>query len=267
MKKTLLTAGLFCISLIANAQCTATATLNETFENFADGATGGLPQNCWTSSDAYPRAGVVAADGNKSLQFYTFMNPSVSMYLVSPELSTINGGDYVLSFNIGAPSVPGVIKLQVGTLASPTDFANFTPVGTEITVMAASTRSNIAIPASTTQKYIAFRVNSGNVPHAATTIDNIQWTSSLSVNDSKLASFNVYPNPSADRNITISHDGNVSEKSNIAVYSLTGTKVFETEIATDSSSKNVNLSNLAAGIYIMKLQSGENTTSKKLILK
>lgn len=249
---------------MANAQCTAVETLDENFENFVAGAAeGALPQNCWTSGDSYPRIGAVSTEGNKSIQFYTFMSPSVSMYLVSPELSTIDG-NHSLSFDIGAPSTAGVIKIQVGTMATATDFANFSPVGSEITVMAASTRSNIVIPASTTQKYIAFRVNSGNVPHSATTIDNVKWQSTLSVNDSKLASFSVYPNPSTDRNVTVAF-GSTIEKGNIAIYSLAGAKVFETTM--QENTQTVNLSDLASGIYIMKLQSGNNTSTKKLILK
>jgi len=268
MKKTLLFAGLLCSSFIANAQCEAVATLNETFETFANNAP--LPQNCWTASEAGPRILSITADSNTALQLYVFSTPTVPFYVVSPELSTIDGA-HKLSYSIGAPSAPGVLRIQVGTLSSPTDFTGFTAVGSPVIVNAASTQSDIVIPSSATQKYIAFRIVSVGAPHIATSIDNVVWESTLGIKDSKLSSFNIYPNPSADRNITVSYDSdtNASEKNNISVYNLTGTKVFETDMTNNSGSnmQNLNLSALSSGIYIMKLQSGKNTATKKLILK
>jgi len=265
MKKILLSAGLFCISLMANAQCTAVATLNENFETFTNNAP--LPQNCWTASEAGPRILSVTANANTALQLYVFTNPTVPFYVVSPELSTIDG-QHKLSYSIGAPSAAGVLRIQVGTLSSPTDFTGFTAVGSPVVVNAASTQSDIVIPA-TTNRYIAFRIVSVGAPHIATSLDNVVWEPTLGVATSKLSSFSVYPNPSSDKNITISYDANTSEKSNIAVYNLTGAKVFETEMTNDSVSntKNINLSELASGIYILKLQSGKETATKKLILK
>ena len=265
MKKILLSTALFCASFMANAQCTAVSTLNETFENFVDGASGGLPQNCWTSADVYPRVSVATVSGNKILQLYSSSTFTVPMYVVSPELNTIDGA-HKLSFNIGATSASGVLKLQVGTLASPSDFTNFTPVGSEITIVGASTQSDIIIPASATQKYIVFRVVSA-APHSVTSIDNIVWQSTLGVNDSKLASLSVYPNPSVDRNVTISYNNDVvsNDKNTVAVYNLAGAKVFEAQM--QENIQTLNLSELASGIYILKLQSGSNVATKKLVLK
>lgn len=262
MKKILLSAGLICASFMAKAQCTAVETLDENFENFVNGT---LPQNCWTSNEGSPRVLIATNDsGNKAIQLYTSSNPQVPFYVFSPELSTIDG-NHSLSFSISTPSAAGSISIQVGTVTSPSDFANFAEVGSRILVNAASTQSNIVIPASTTQKHIAFKVVSiSPQPHAATTIDNISWQPSLGVNDSKLSTFNVYPNPSTDRNVTVAF-GSTIEKGNIAIYSLAGAKVFETTM--QENTQTVNLSDLASGIYIMKLQSGNNTSTKKLILK
>ena len=263
MKKSLLTAVLFCASFMANAQCTAVETLNESFENFVDG---GFAQNCWTTNEAAnsPKATITTVAGSKVVQLYSFFTPAVPWYIVSPEVSTIDG-NHKLSFSVSP--IAGTMTVQVGTMATPTDFANFQNVGNPIAVSAAQTNfSNIIIPASATQKHIAFKVVA-TAMHVASALDNIVWESTLGVNDSKLASLSVYPNPSVDRNVTISYNNDVvsSEKNSVAVYNLAGAKVFETIM--QENTQTLNLSELASGIYILKLQSGSNVATKKLVLK
>lgn len=261
MKKTLLSIGLFCLSFASNAQCSAVATLNENFENFVEGA---FPQNCWTSNDIFPRLSIATVGGSKVVQTYTSSSPTTPIYVVSPELSTIDG-NHKLSFNIGAPSAPGTLKLQVGTMSSPTAYTSFVAVGSEITVTAASAQSNIIIPASTTQKHIVFRVTS-TAPHSVSSIDNVVYEANLSVAESNLTTFKVYPNPSVNKIVTISQDNTFSsDKNAVAIYSLTGAKVFETEFS--ESTNTLNLSELASGVYVLKINSGDAVTTKKLVLK
>ena len=261
MKRTLLSIGLFCFSFASNAQCNAISTLNENFETFAEGA---LPQNCWTSNDIFPRLSVATVGGSKVIQTYTSSTPATPIYVVSPELSTIDG-NHKLSFSIGAPSAPGTLKLQVGTMASPTDYTSFTAVGSEITVFAASAQANIVIPASTTQKHIVFKVTSV-APHSVSSIDNVIYEANLSVAESNLNTFTVYPNPSVNKIVTVSQNATFSEdKTTVAIYSLTGAKVFETEIS--ESTNTLHLSELVSGVYVLKINSGDAVTTKKLVLK
>lgn len=260
MKKTLLSIGLFCLSLTANAQCNAVTTINEDFETFTLSAS--LPQNCWTSSTGSPKVTIAAADGGKAIQLYSFMTPTVPFFIVSPELSAINGNSN-LSFTL--KSLAGTMTVQLGTLATATDFTTFQEVGTPIQVSTTTTTfSNIAIPASTTQKFIAFRAVAV-AQHQAAVLDNIVYAPSLSTGESNLTTFKIYPNPSANKMVTISYDS-VSENNNsVAIYSLTGAKVFETKIA--ESTTTLNLSALSSGVYILKLNSGDTVTTKKLVLK
>lgn len=260
MKKTLLSFALICLSFAANAQCNAIATINENFENFTLNSS--LPQNCWTSSTGSPKVTIAAADGGKAIQLYSFMTPTVPFFIVSPELSVIDGNSN-LSFTL--KSLAGTMTVQLGTLATVTDFTTFQEIGTPIQVSTTTTTfSNIAIPASTTQKFIAFRAVAVGM-HQAAALDNIVYTPNLSVGESNLTAFKVYPNPSANKMVTISYDA-VSENNNsVAIYSLTGSKVFETELS--ESTNSLNLSELASGVYILKLNSGDTVTTKKLVLK
>ncbi|MNE51256.1 hypothetical protein D3C80_1458760 [compost metagenome] len=202
--------------------------------------------------------------GEKSVTLYSFFAPNAPFYLVTPELSTIDG-NHTLTFDAGGlGGNPGTYTIQPGTLETVNGYGDFQGIGQPLQIGAAmTTYSNIVIPASTTQKFIAFKIIATS-QHMAASLDNVKWQSTLSVNDSKLASFNVYPNPSTDRNVTVAF-GSTIEKGNIAIYSLAGAKVFETTM--QENTQTVNLSDLASGIYIMKLQSGNNTSTKKLILK
>jgi len=82
-------------------------------------------------------------------------------------------------------------------------------------------------------------------------------------------SFGFYPNPSVNKNITLIYDlQNGAAKNTVSIYSMTGAKVFETELAADGfNAKEINLSNLTSGIYMVTLESGKNTVSKKLVIQ
>ncbi|RZJ70820.1 T9SS type A sorting domain-containing protein [Flavobacterium sp.] len=82
-------------------------------------------------------------------------------------------------------------------------------------------------------------------------------------------SFSVFPNPSVDKKITVLYDGaNASAKNMVSVFSLTGAKVFERNLESNGfAQSDINLSNLNAGVYILKFQSGEYSTTKKIVLQ
>jgi len=263
MKKTLLTAGLFCLSLIANAQCTAVTNFNETFANFTNGA---LPQNCWTGSTGSPKLLVAASGADKALQLYAFMTPTVPFYVVSPELTSIDGNNKIsfVSQYVTGSAAGGIMTIQVGTLATATDYTSFQVIATQ-TVSATNPSFSTVVPASA-HKFVAFKVVA-DLAHTVATIDNIVYEPNLSVGKSEINTFDVYPNPSVDRNVTISYNNDVvaSEKNSVAVYNLAGAKVFETIM--QENTQTLNLSELASGIYILKVQSGSNVATKKLVLK
>jgi len=83
--------------------------------------------------------------------------------------------------------------------------------------------------------------------------------------------FGIYPNPSLDKKINLIYDikENMDANSKVSIYSMTGAKVFETTIETAQGfySRELDLSALGTGIYILNLESGSNTITKKVILK
>jgi hypothetical protein len=84
-------------------------------------------------------------------------------------------------------------------------------------------------------------------------------------------SFGFYPNPTSTKNITLFYDlkNSTAASNNVSIYSMTGAKVYETKIANSTGfySKEVSLSSLSAGIYIVKLDSGSQSVTKKLIIQ
>ncbi|MBD3583477.1 T9SS type A sorting domain-containing protein [Flavobacterium selenitireducens] len=82
-------------------------------------------------------------------------------------------------------------------------------------------------------------------------------------------SFGVYPNPSSDKRINIIYDGaTANANNNVSIYSLTGAKVFDRKLDNNGfANAELNLSNLNSGVYILKFQSGDYSTTKKIVLQ
>jgi hypothetical protein len=89
-------------------------------------------------------------------------------------------------------------------------------------------------------------------------------TPTAGVGEFNKASFSVFPNPTTDRNVTINH--NLDAKGTVNVFTLTGANVFSGEL-NNSGSQNLNLSSLSAGMYIVKIEAGNYSESKKLVIQ
>lgn len=93
---------------------------------------------------------------------------------------------------------------------------------------------------------------------------------SLGVNDSKelTSSLNAYPNP-ANTNVNVNFSLNESATVDMSVVSVTGDVVYNNNfgtIAAGKYSKNINVSELANGVYFYTLTVNGNVTTKKLVI-
>ncbi|GAA3632273.1 T9SS type A sorting domain-containing protein [Flavivirga jejuensis] len=96
-------------------------------------------------------------------------------------------------------------------------------------------------------------------------------TASLSIDDvSDAVSFGIYPNPSTDKQINLIYDINKLDAANnqVSIYSITGQKVFHNSLNKNSGfhNKNLDLSSLSNGIYLLKFSSGNYSVTKRLVL-
>ncbi len=97
-------------------------------------------------------------------------------------------------------------------------------------------------------------------------------TSSLSISEvGENVSFGIYPNPSLDKKINLLYDvaklsGNTNE---VAIYTTAGQKVFETTLSNNSGfyNKELDLSSLKAGMYLLQFKSGDYNITKKIVLR
>lgn len=78
---------------------------------------------------------------------------------------------------------------------------------------------------------------------------------------------NVYPNP-AVTNVTVTFNA-LTNNTSIALYDLTGKEVLNQQLNTVKglSQQNLDVSNLTQGVYFIRITSGANTSTQKLIIR
>jgi hypothetical protein len=95
----------------------------------------------------------------------------------------------------------------------------------------------------------------------------INYTSTLGVNENALKNFAMYPVPAKDVcNFSLVSDIALSAKM-VQLFDIKGAKVFEQVVSDSNSNFSINVSSLSKGIYTVKLLDKQNTTiySNKLI--
>jgi Secretion system C-terminal sorting domain len=241
-------------------ECAAVETFTEDFADFT--TTTAFPSSCWNTIAGTPPNGpmiYVAAAGG--VTYYAGSNNTTPAYLITPEVSTIDGA-HKLDFTATLSGPSTTVTLQLGYITNVADATTFVAVGDVIAITAAnSTFSNIVFPAITGNAHLAFRFTSV-APHQAVVVDNVSWLPvAAGTNGFIKNGFTLYPNP-ANGNVNIATNGNSGV---VSIYSTTGNKVFETTV--NSNSQNINVSALSAGLYIVRYTSGTATATQKLIVR
>ena len=86
-------------------------------------------------------------------------------------------------------------------------------------------------------------------------------TDPLGINESAFAGFTFYPNPT-ESNLSLEAQEPLQ---NVQIFSLSGQEVFSKQ--TSSSSMNIDLKNLAVGVYILKVTISEQVQTFKVLKK
>ncbi|MEO9572089.1 MAG: T9SS type A sorting domain-containing protein [Polaribacter sp.] len=98
---------------------------------------------------------------------------------------------------------------------------------------------------------------------SAVRIDNLVLTNlgaTASVNDIFSSKISIYPNPANDF-ISVSTNETIT---GMEVYNLIGKKVIS---SSNTNNKTINVSNLAKGVYVLKVMSDELVASRKIIIE
>lgn len=72
---------------------------------------------------------------------------------------------------------------------------------------------------------------------------------------------NLYPNPVSNGKVYITSKNDLDKE--IIIFDVLGKKVLQTVI----SSKELNISNLSPGVYIIKINEGDASATRKLIVR
>lgn len=83
----------------------------------------------------------------------------------------------------------------------------------------------------------------------------------LGVNQNSIAGLNVYPNPVTNGTLNIISDANAER--NVVVYDVLGKQVLK----VTTSNSTINVANLNAGIYIVKVTEEGKTATRKLVIR
>lgn len=72
---------------------------------------------------------------------------------------------------------------------------------------------------------------------------------------------NFYPNPTTDGKIYITSSSTASNKE-VEIFDVLGKSVLKANVV-----RELNVSSLSAGVYLIKIKEGENTVTRKLVIK
>lgn len=179
MKKIISTGFFVLIILFINAQCGINTSINQNFDTFQTGNSN-WPQNCWKSLNSGWSTRVYIKDdsnesysGNNHLYIYTFFSSNDVSYIVSPELSSIDGYHYASFYAKSSDAA----TIEYGTMSDNNDINTF--VSSNNTVSLTTTYQQIVSPIISPisgHKYFAIKISSSNL-HTANRIDDFEWTS------------------------------------------------------------------------------------------
>lgn len=86
-------------------------------------------------------------------------------------------------------------------------------------------------------------------------------SSGKTLQETPIDGLSIYPNPTSGDRITISTKLNADKE--IVIFDVLGKKVLQTEL----NSRELNISTLSPGIYIIQIKEGDATATRKLIVK
>jgi hypothetical protein len=101
----------------------------------------------------------------------------------------------------------------------------------------------------------------GEFVNATLEVDNIEASTTLSVNDFKKVDFSIYPNPSKSKlNISLNTNDNSTK---VEVFDVLGKRIHMQTLTNLHTS--INASNWNAGVYLVKITNSTGTQTKRFV--
>jgi hypothetical protein len=115
-------------------------------------------------------------------------------------------------------------------------------------------------------RYFLVKVDNGNLLEIITTNDVVpnltDWESLLGVNDLKKEAITVYPNPTTGELSIRNYELGIT---NIEIYDIYGRKQSFNHLISKSSNHLINITNLSAGVYFLKISTETGMLIQKVI--
>jgi len=171
---------------------------------------------------------------------------------------------------------PGVLTINSFSMtgANASEFTLLSPPTTPLT-LAASANLSITVqfaPIAAGSRSATININNNDFDEAAYNF-KVEGTATLSTvgiieNASNIDNTTIYPNPAKDK-ITITIDASNDKTCNITIVDVTGKLVFEKKnqlLIKGNNTLDVNTQGLVDGTYFVKINSGSNSKTTKLIV-
>lgn len=208
-------------------------------------------------------------DGNSSVYSLSAVTTSpANNWIISRGVNLTAGSTATISFytrNYQAASSTGTSSYNVTVGTDQNVAAQTTTIGTEVNnaVATYAQKTYTYTPTTTGVYYFGIQnVSAANaVGQQAVFVDNLTVSQTLSNDDFISSKLSVYPNPAKDI-VTISNDVNAII-STVEMTDLNG-KIVKTKEVNDTQSQ-ITTSELATGVYMMKIVTDKGTATKKII--
>ncbi|MDT0557299.1 endonuclease [Ichthyenterobacterium sp. W332] len=244
------------VSGLSNEDCETTTDngsgaecANETFEAIPAN-NGSYTDRMWTGDNGLTWNATEARtdqDINGSRALTLDMRGSSEAVLTSPSIS---GG-------IGDLTLTTQRKFSGGT-GDLSIYVNGNLVGT---IAYDDTVQNSSLPNINVEGDIVLVITEDTPDGDRVAIDDLSWTcyTELSIEENSLETVKLYPNPVTNNSFTVETTQNL----NLEIYDVLGKIVFSKTVGANTST--IDISNLNSGIYLIKLNSGGRSFTKKLI--
>ena len=217
----------------------------------------------------YYGAGTLVQDGASSVVSITPATVAADNWMFSRGINLVAGqlvtvSYYIRNFQGTGVTATGSYQLTVGNSNSVASQTTNLASETGLTTTGFVQKTYTFTPTSSAVYYFGFR---NNTPLNATgthalIIDNFSVTQTLKNTEFIESKFSISPNPANDF-VTISNSENISVNS-ISMTDLNG-RVVKQNSYSNVSEVQVNISDLASGVYMMNIKSDKGTVTKKII--
>ena len=235
-------------------------TFDDVTKNYTDGFVG---FSRLTSSATSTPANY--ADGGAGNSMYTYNDVAVSnLWAYSRAISLVAGEQVTIKFKTRLyGTAPMNLALKVGT--GQTSTLQTIPIQTFIVSDAAAYTQQTATWTATTAGIYYFGFNNNSAANASQSflfLDTLELTSVLSTTEFLNSKFSVSPNPANDF-ISVTNSDNILV-SGISITDLNG-RVVKLNSYTNVSDIQLNVSDLASGMYMMNITSDKGSVTKKIV--